>query len=86
MSAVPVAPRLVNVRCEGERGSGPEGADDLCLARIEVLRWDWTLEAGKRPSRLGLKSQGWDWSLQSGIGASNLGLEPPVWDWTDGPT
>ena len=33
-SAVPVAPKLVNVRCEGERGSGPEGADDLCLARI----------------------------------------------------
>ena len=33
-SAVPIAPKLVNVRCEGERGSGPEGADDLCLARI----------------------------------------------------
>ena len=33
-SAVPVAPKSVHVRCEGERGSGPEGAKDLCLARI----------------------------------------------------
>ena len=33
-SGVPVAPKLVNVRCEGESGSGPEGANDLCLARI----------------------------------------------------
>ena len=33
-SAVPVAPKLVYVRCEGERGSGPEGADDLCWVRI----------------------------------------------------
>ena len=32
-SAVPVAPKLVHVGCEGERGSGPEGADDLCWAR-----------------------------------------------------
>ena len=37
-SAVPVAPKLVYVTCEGERGSGPEGADGLCLARILVLR------------------------------------------------
>ena len=27
--AVPVAPMLVYVRCEGERGSSPNGADDL---------------------------------------------------------
>ena len=33
-SAVPVAPKLVNVCCESERGSGPEGADDLCWAKI----------------------------------------------------
>ena len=33
-SAVPVAPKLVYVRCGSERGSGPEGADDLCWARI----------------------------------------------------
>ena len=45
-SAVPVAPKLVNVRCEGERGSGPEGADDLCLARIGVLRRDSSPKEG----------------------------------------
>ena len=28
-SAVPIAPVLVCVRCEGERGSGPKGANDL---------------------------------------------------------
>ena len=33
-SVVPTAPKLVNVRCEGERGSGPEGAENLCWARI----------------------------------------------------
>ena len=33
-SAVPVAPKLVYGRGGGERGSGPEGADDLCWARI----------------------------------------------------
>ena len=32
-SAVPVAPKLVYGRGGGERGSGPEGADDLCWAR-----------------------------------------------------
>ena len=30
-SAVPVAPQLVLVVCERERGSGPEGADDVCM-------------------------------------------------------
>ena len=33
-SAVPVAPKLMNVRCEGERGSGLERANDLCWAKI----------------------------------------------------
>ena len=33
-SLVPVASKLVYVRCGGERGSGPKGADDLCCARI----------------------------------------------------
>ena len=28
------APKLVYVRCEGERGSGPKGANDLCWAKI----------------------------------------------------
>ena len=35
-SAVPVAPVLVCVRCEGERGSGPKGADDLCSVSLEA--------------------------------------------------
>ena len=26
--------------CDGERGSGPEGADDLCSVSMEVLGWD----------------------------------------------
>ena len=29
--------------CDGEWGSGPEGADDLCLVRFEVLSWDLSL-------------------------------------------
>ena len=29
--------------CDGERGSGPEGADDLCLASMEALGWDLSL-------------------------------------------
>ena len=54
-SAVPVAPKLVNVRCEGERGSGPEGADDLCLARIGVLRQDFRPKEGIGVMRLELE-------------------------------
>ena len=33
-SVVPVAPVGMCVRYEGERGSGPKGADDLCWAKI----------------------------------------------------
>ena len=29
--------------CDGERGSSPEGADDLCLVRFEALSWDLSL-------------------------------------------
>ena len=43
-SAVPVAPVSVWM-CDGERGSGPEGADDLCLVILEALCWDLSLEA-----------------------------------------
>ena len=32
--------------CEGERGSGSEGADDLCLVSLKVLDWDLSLNAG----------------------------------------
>ena len=46
-SAVLVAPKLVHVRCEGERGSGPEGTDDLCWAKIRALR-------------LGFEPRGWN--------------------------
>ena len=35
-SAVPVAFKLVNVRCRGERGSGLYGSDDLSWARIRA--------------------------------------------------
>ena len=45
-SAVPVAPKLVYVRCGGEKGSNPEGANDPCWARIEARIKD---------SRLGLE-------------------------------
>ena len=30
----------------GKRGSGPEGADDLCLASLELQGWDLSLKAG----------------------------------------
>ena len=45
-SAVPVAPKLVYVRCGGEKGSNPEGANDPCWAHIEARIKD---------SRLGLE-------------------------------
>ena len=45
-SAVSVAPKLVYVRCGGEKGSNPKGANDLCWARIEARIKD---------SRLGLE-------------------------------
>ena len=32
--------------CDGERGSGPEGTDDLCLVSFEVLGWDLRLGFG----------------------------------------
>ena len=30
----------------GKRGSGPEGAKDLCLASLELQGWDLSLKAG----------------------------------------
>ena len=59
-SAVPVAPKLVNVRCEGERGSGPEGADDLCCFYL-------SLEAGIGALKLGFEPGGGDLSHVAGI-------------------
>ena len=56
---VPIAPKLVNVRCEGERGSGPKRAKDLCWVSILALRlryktqsWDLSYEAGTLAMRL----------------------------------
>ena len=43
-SAVPVAPKLVYGRCRSEGGSGPEGADDLCLVRFEALGLNLSLK------------------------------------------
>ena len=31
--------------CDGERGSGPEGADDLCLVSFEALGLNLSLKA-----------------------------------------
>ena len=62
--------------CDGERGSGPEGADDLCSVSLGALGWNLSLAArisalklGFEPqsSRLGFESQGWDLSLKAGI-------------------
>ena len=59
-SAVPVAPKLVYVRCEGETGSGPEGADDLCCFYL-------SLKAGIRAWRLEFEPRGWALSHEAGI-------------------
>ena len=59
-SAVPVAPMLVFVMCDGERGSGPEGADDLCCFYL-------SLKAGIRAWRLEFRPPDWDLSLEAGI-------------------
>ena len=32
--------------CGCKRGSGPEEADDLCLASLELQGWDLSLKAG----------------------------------------
>ena len=94
-SAVPVAPQLVYERCEGDRGTGPEGADDLCWAKIwsETGIWatwlEWSYEAGVELPGLywilmaKLRSQpgGWKRSLEAGIGANTLGLGRLHWDW-----
>ena len=37
---------------DGERGSGPEGVDDLCLVSFEALGWDLSVEAGFQGLRL----------------------------------
>ena len=44
--------------CDGVRGSGPDGANDLCLVILEALCRDLSLEA-----------RGCNVSLEAGIGA-----------------
>ena len=41
--------------CEGERCSGPEGADDLCSVSLEALGRDLSFNAGIGASRLGFE-------------------------------
>ena len=53
--------------CEGERGSGPEGADDLCLVSLELQGWDMNLKGLISPSRPGFEPWGWDLSLKARI-------------------
>ena len=41
--------------CGGKRGSGPEGADDLCLASLELQDWNLSLKGNsslKFPAQL----------------------------------
>ena len=46
--------------CDGERGSGPEGADDLCLVGFEALGLNLSINYG-------FKSQGPNSSLEAQI-------------------
>ena len=38
--------------CDGERGSGPEGADDLCLVSFEALGLNLSINDGIQALRL----------------------------------
>ena len=49
--------------CDGERGSGPEGANDLCLVSFR----DLGLKAGIWVSKLGFGPQGLDLGLKAEI-------------------
>ena len=44
--------------CDGERGSGPEGADDLCLVGFEAPGLNLSINYG-------FKSQGCDLSYEA---------------------
>ena len=46
--------------CDGERGSGPEGADDLCLVSYEVLGLNLSINKGIWASRLWFEPRGCD--------------------------
>ena len=55
--------------CDGERGSGLEGADDLCLVIFDDLGLKVSINNGILASRLGFR-----------ISASRVGFEPRGWD------
>ena len=67
---------MVNVRCEGEKGSGPEGANDLCLVSFS----DFGLKAGIWASKLVFEPQGLDLGLKAGIlpQGCNFGLKARI--------
>ena len=46
--------------CDGERGSGPKGADDLCLVGFEALGLNLSINYG-------FELRGWDLSLEPRI-------------------
>ena len=48
-------------------GSGPEGADDLCLISFGDLGWDLGLKAGIWASRLEFWPLGWVFDLKTGF-------------------
>ena len=66
--------------CDGERGSGPEGADELRLVGLEVFEWDLSLNAGICASRFWFEPRGLDVSQRTRIQALRLGFEPLDWD------
>ena len=46
--------------CDGERGSGPEAAGDLCFVGFEALGLNLSIDYGFEP-------RGWDLSLEVGF-------------------
>ena len=66
--------------CDSERGSGPEGADDLCSVCFEAWGWDLSHDAGYWPSSPEFELRGWNLSLEAGIWASKLGIESQSWE------
>ena len=53
--------------CEGERGSGPKGADNLCFVSLKVLYWNLSFNAGCYLSLEAFLSLMTDLSLVAGI-------------------
>ena len=62
--------------CDGERGSGPERADYLCLVSFEALGLNLSINNGIWALRLWFEPWGGDLSLEAVIWASRLWFEP----------